>query len=280
MRRDLTPNVTLINDKPVYYFESSEDSRHVMVILHGFMSDYRSVQPFATDLKTDAHVVLPDLPGFGASAPLGSGSKVSLDDYVSWLSDFLDVVAKDAKKLTLVGYSFGAYIAILYASRKPPKLKSMVLITPVIKVYWMVRIYGSILNALSLRSEIITRKVYTWRPQFDFTSYYLAKAPHPQRKKQLIAHRRTEVDALQPELVLSLYKQFMEIDLLAYADKVKVSTMVVIAAKDNVADNKYTRLFISQMKTRPDVVELKRVGHLVPFEEPHLLAVVVNKRGA
>ncbi|PLS81448.1 hypothetical protein CYG49_02115, partial [Candidatus Saccharibacteria bacterium] len=190
----------------------------------------------------------------------------------AWLAEFIDAVARDAKKVTVVGYSFGAYIAILYATKCQARIDELVLITPVIKIAWPVSIYGKWFNSLASISEFVAQKLYTWRPQYDFTTHYLRKAKHPEMRQMLLQHRRTELEYLNPDLVLSLFHQFKQIDLVEYAKGIRVKTIVVLAAKDNVADNKRAKEFITHMEIKPIVVELEKAGHLVPFEEPQVLA--------
>lgn len=274
MEHQLEPNVLLVQGKPVYFFESKSECDEVIVLLHGFMSDYRSIEPFASNLKTDARILLPDLPGFGASPYLNSDTQ--LEQYAEWLRDFIDQACPTANKVTIMGYSFGAYIAILFASKYPKAVHELVLITPVIKIAWPVLIYGKWFNSLASISEFIAKKLYTWGPGYDFTTHYLRKARHPELKQRLIDHRRTELEYLNPELVLSLVRQFKEIDLVQYAPTLHVPVSVVLASKDNVANNKQTSEFIAGLEIKPVVVELEKAGHLVPFEEPHVLSTAVN----
>src|SRR5687767_5356147 len=113
--KKLNTNTVVIDGVSINYWQRNEQAtQKVVLALHGFMSDLRSIQPFVNDLKVDddTRVLLPDLPGFGASEPLNHDPTV--DDYVVWAHNFLHKVTPKAKEVTIVGYSFGAYIAIKF----------------------------------------------------------------------------------------------------------------------------------------------------------------------
>src|SRR5476651_1377415 len=134
----------LINGIVTCYWENNEtSSQKVVLALHGFMSDLRSIQPFVSDLLVDedTRVLLPDLPGFGSSEPLNEDA--TIDDYVQWAKSFVSIVTPKATQVTIVGYSFGAYIAVkLAADPSNSIIHKLVLIAPVVKISPQVRIYS------------------------------------------------------------------------------------------------------------------------------------------
>src|SRR5476651_1189304 len=233
----------LINGIVTCYWENNEtSSQKVVLALHGFMSDLRSIQPFVSDLLVDdkTRVLLPDLPGFGSSEPLSDDA--SIDDYVAWAQAFVHAVTPKAKQITIVGYSFGAYIAVKFAADPNNSLvQKLILITPVVKISPQVRLFSNgfdLLAALSIRAA---HKLYVWPPSFDFTTYYMSKTKNKTVRQKLRLYRRQELEALRPELVLKLYRRLIEVDLTSYASLLRIPVLIVMAEKDNVAFNHFTR---------------------------------------
>ncbi|HXH26751.1 MAG TPA: alpha/beta hydrolase [Candidatus Acidoferrum sp.] len=276
----LTADVVVIDGRPTYFWQRNPKAADsAVLVLHGFMADYRSMEPFVTALQVPpkTRVLLPDLPGFGASEPLGD--EPSVDDYVDWAVKFVRTVAPDIKQLTIIGYSFGAYIAIVLASRGVLPLKKMTLITPVVKITVPVQLYTSGFDSLAAVSMKAVTKLYTWQPNFDFTTYYLSKTKSREQKEKLKLHRRTELATLRPELVLNLYRTLADMDLLPYAGCIDVPVMVVMAQKDNLASNRSTKQFIHRLRTYVYQTVVPRAGHLLPYEDPLLLAQLISRHG-
>lgn len=278
-KKTLTPDVVDIDGRATYYWQQNTGLKdHVVLILHGFMSDYRSMEPFAEylDIDENTRVLLPDLPGFGASAIINDDP--SIEDYVQWAIKFIDAVAPDSKKLTIIGYSFGAYIAIMLASQRSKVVNKLILITPVLQTSLPVKLYSNGLDSLASVSIRVAKKLYVWPFNFDFTTYYLMKTKDKERRQKLKLHRRQELETLRPELVINLYRTMNNVKLLPYARQIHAPVFVVMAKKDNLAFNYFTKRFINSLSDA-DAVTLDDMGHLIPFEEPELLASIVNQAG-
>lgn len=279
MEHVLVPEVVDVAGCETFYVQRGKrNASHVVLILHGFMSDYRSMQITAENIEIDddTYVLLPDLPGFGSSAPPKEYG-TTLDDYGQWVDAFLQAVAPKAKKVTIVGYSFGAYVAIGLAVRAPKRVARLLLVTPVIQMTRSVRLHTSGFETLAQLSVEAAHKLYKWRPHFDFTTLYLARSHNPERVIKLFEHRRKELPALQPELVLGLYKEILHIDLLSVAPQITAPVVALIAEKDNVAVNAATETFMERIGSKQKkTILLPKAGHMVPFEEPERLATVLN----
>ena len=84
-----------------------------LLLLHGLGGSYRSWDTIADALAGQRRLVIPDLPGFGSSAPLpGKVSIATLADSVTRLIADLDLGRVDA-----VGSSMGARLALELARR-------------------------------------------------------------------------------------------------------------------------------------------------------------------
>ena len=98
-----------------------------LVLLHGIATDHHIWDVVVPELATERHVVTLDLPGFGASAPVGA-------DY-----DLRRVADRIVRGLAgrglqgpfdLVGHSLGGGIAITLAATHPRLVRRLVLVAP------------------------------------------------------------------------------------------------------------------------------------------------------
>lgn len=267
---ELIRKTVKVDGKRVRYYktrESSKLSKQPVVILHGFMSDATSLEDFASHLQVDAPIIIPDLPGFGESE-LADGP-VNLNYYVAWLEKFLSELEVTPK--IVIGYSFGAYISALYMAKYKRASKArLILITPVIKIDWKVRLYGHGFRFMAIRARRFAERLYLL--QYDLTTRYLWKNRHPTTKTQLLERRREELAYLRPELVLQLFNEFLHLDLVKSASKIRQPTVIIMASNDNVAGDAGTRRFATMIKAPVTVVEIRHAGHLLPIEEPAMLA--------
>lgn len=275
MSASIENNNLILAGKTVSYIRIASRGRTTMIFLHGFMSDNRAIAPLAVELKTSATMLVPDLPGFGESEQLAGES--TLDAYSTWLDEFISATVPPHQKIILVGYSFGSYIAIQYAARGSRALEQLVLVTPVVSIVWPVKMYGRVFRSLASLSKYAATHLYTWRPQYDFTSRYLAKSSHQASRRELLLQRRSELAALNPELVLSLQTELGRSDVRSFAPEITCPTSVITVSNDRLANNKNTDDFVTQLTGKSQSIELANAGHLVPLEEPSLLALAVDR---
>jgi pimeloyl-ACP methyl ester carboxylesterase len=105
-----------VEARPCRYWIAGPERARALLLLHGGLGDaalhWGRVLP---DLARDFHVFAPDLPGFGATAPLPEPSYAA---YAAWVAAFC-AAAEAPAGLVLVGNSMGAAIARLVAAASP-----------------------------------------------------------------------------------------------------------------------------------------------------------------
>lgn len=102
----------IINNKVVSY--SRMGSGNLVLLLHGWGSDSKSLSSIAQKLSHNYDVLAVDLPGFGGSEK--PDKAWGLEDYTKWLKVFLQKIG-NPKIYALLGHSNGGAIAIKYASQ-------------------------------------------------------------------------------------------------------------------------------------------------------------------
>lgn len=97
--------------------------RPALLFLHMFAGSGLGWAPVVQHLP-GFHCVTPDLRGFGAATPPGSGATLA-----DW-ADEAAALAAPLGQFVLVGHSMGGKIATLLASRRPAGLAGLVLVAP------------------------------------------------------------------------------------------------------------------------------------------------------
>lgn len=262
----LTSRTIRVNGKIVRLYEANPRAKEVVLFLHGFMSDATSIQEYIEQTGTDKRVIAPDLPGFGESE---RPDEVSLKMYAEWVHDLCSELRIDP--VMVVGYSFGAYIAVQYILQQKSKAQ-LLLICPVVHIRWQVRVYGNGFRLIALRNTVLAEKLY--RMQHDMTTLYVRRHRHPAIRKELLQRRREELDYLQSDIVLQLFTEFLQFNMLHYAKNITNTVVIITAARDNLASNAATKKFATALRScHVTQVEVKHAGHLLPIEEPYILAL-------
>ena len=95
---------------------------HPVLFLHGFAEDSRIWDTTIEHLKNDYQLIVPDLPGSGASSLLEANT-VSINDYADVIHAILQEERID--KCTLIGHSMGGYISLAFAKKYPRKIEAL-----------------------------------------------------------------------------------------------------------------------------------------------------------
>ena len=96
--------------------------------MHGIGVSSRYFAPLERDLSRDAHVVAPDLPGFGRSR-VPDEPALSVGEHADVLAALVEELALD--RPVVVGHSMGAQFVTELAVRRPELVGGIVLLGPV-----------------------------------------------------------------------------------------------------------------------------------------------------
>jgi pimeloyl-ACP methyl ester carboxylesterase len=122
-RRTLT-----LGGHAVVCFELGERGAPDVVLVHGIGVSSRYFAPLERDLSRDAHVVAPDLPGFGRSH-LPDEPALTVAEHADVLAALIAELALD--RPVVVGHSMGAQFVTELAVRRPDLVGGVVLLGPV-----------------------------------------------------------------------------------------------------------------------------------------------------
>jgi len=115
-----------------YIIDGATNSGPLVVLIPGFLGSTTYLQSLSTELVLRGRRVLRfDQPGRGWSTYGGDESLPHTPTlFVEQLAELLFAVGEGQNELDLMGYSLGAIVAALYASKFPRKTRSLVFIAP------------------------------------------------------------------------------------------------------------------------------------------------------
>jgi len=121
----LTTKTVTVDNHNIVYLEGGQGDP--LLLIHGFGADCDAWPRMATHLNSRFHLVIPDLPGFGASSRIPT-ARYGLDEQLARLAAFCKAVG--LKKFHIAGNSMGGYLAAHYAARYPEQISSLWLLAP------------------------------------------------------------------------------------------------------------------------------------------------------
>ena len=225
-----------------------------ILFLHGFHT-LEPEAPFLELLSRKAFVLAPSHPGFGASARPDDFETVY--DLVHLYRELIDSLPDD--KITLVGASFGGWLAAEIAASCPHRLERLVLISP-LGIKLSDRETPDILDVFNNHPDVVRR--LSWHdpersaPDFDALS-----------DEALTRHARNR-DALclygwEPYMYNPRLKRWL--------GRIALPTLVLWGASDGVVTPAYGRAYAAHIPgARFELID--RAGHHPEIEQPDALA--------
>jgi pimeloyl-ACP methyl ester carboxylesterase len=222
-----------------------------VILLHGFQQIDRDAR-FVELLSNRAEVLAPSHPGFGRSARPKDFESVY--DIVNLYTSLLDALPYD--RVTLVGFSFGGWLAAELAVRSYRKIERLMLVDSVgIKV--SDRETPDVTDVFNTHPDEVRRR--TWHdpanaPDFDAMS----------DAALVIRHRNWE------SLSLYAWHPYMHNPRLAYwLPRIGVPTTVLWGASDRIVTPDYGKAFAGLIpQSRFAVIE--QAGHQPEIEQPNV----------
>ena len=111
-----TNQIKFKGKKIVYYVYGTGKP---VILIHGFGEDHSVWHNQVAYFKNKYQLVIPDLPGSGASEMTDD---MSIDGMALIIKKIIEAVTKEDDKIILIGHSMGGYISLAYAEKYSEKL--------------------------------------------------------------------------------------------------------------------------------------------------------------
>lgn len=259
---------------------------HRLVFLHGLRGDHHGLEPIVANLveqRPDLQVWVPDLPGFGASAPLTDGVH-DVAGYAGWTAELLAAVAPGGDAV-LAGHSFGSIVAAATvagpaggAAPDGPPVRALVLVNPIataaldgprramsavtVGVHRLAAALPERAGTGLLRHPLFTR----------VASLAMVTSNDPDLRRWIHAeHDRYFSGFADRRTLLEAFHASVGTDVSAYAGRITVPTLLVASENDDVAPLPSQRDLATALADARLAV-IPRVGHLAHYEAPDVVA--------
>ncbi|QDW29855.1 alpha/beta hydrolase [Arthrobacter sp. KBS0702] len=248
----------------------TEATRTILVI-HGFRGDHHGLLRVVDQLP-DMRLIMPDLPGFGASGAFRAGGH-SVEGYGRFIKDFMAALGLGPDTV-LLGHSFGSIVTSHFVADNPGAVAELILINPIAApalegpkglmtkaavLYYeaAARLPRRLGNAL-LRNQLIVRVM----------SETMAKTKDPVVRQFVHDQHSAYFSAFADrDSLLEAFKASVSSNVAEVAPRLTLPVLLVAGEKDEIAT------LPDQHKLLPLLPDgtlevIPGVGHLIHYETP------------
>jgi 3-oxoadipate enol-lactonase len=247
---------------PVYYDYQVKPNQPVLLLLNGIMMSVDSWAPFVDPLLNHVSLVRVDFYDQGKTTHLSEPYDQSLQ--VALLNDLLDHL--NLTEVHLAGISYGASVALQWATQHPEKVSSLMIFNGVMKTNERLRKIGDEWNRVALSND--GQAYYEATIPMIYSTYFKT------RQKDWMAARKTLlIDVFSNPLFLNrmirLTKSAENHDV---TDALEHLTMpvLIVASDDDVLTPQSEQEAMAKRIPHADCVIFHQTGHASMYERPQL----------
>ncbi|MBN9158608.1 alpha/beta hydrolase [Microbacterium sp.] len=267
----------MLGGRTAYWVYGPEDAEVTVLAVHGFRGEHHGLEPVVAHLP-GVRVIMPDLPGFGETAPL-PGRVHDIDAYAAWLTEFAGTVAPGA---VVLGHSFGSIVAsaAVAGGLRTPRL---ILVNPIgapalegpkavltrlaILYYALGARLPEGIGTELLRNRVIVRVM----------SAAMAKTADPELRRFVHDQHDTYFSRFSDREVLSqAFRTSVSHDVREFAPRIEVPTLLVAAQRDDITPIEAER-HLATLFPDAELTEIAHVGHLIHYETPAEAAGAIRR---
>lgn len=238
-----------------------------IVLVHGFPLDHTMWCEQVDHLAASRQVIVPDLRGFGESAPVAA-DEVSMETFADDLAGLLDELHV-TEPVCLCGLSMGGYIAFAFVRKYPERLSSLILCDT--KASADDEAAGRMREQTALKvlehgpgflAEAMAEKLFsdeTRREQPELVRGIQSTIQHTARESVAAASRGM---AARP-------------DSTALLSTIDLPTLVIVGQQDAITTSQEMRAMAVALP-QATFVEVADVGHMAPLEAPNAVNAAID----
>lgn len=258
------------------YPAMTQRRRGVILAVHGFRGDHHGLAKITEELP-DYTVIVPDLPGFGASTSMQR--EHDIEGYAAVLQDLAEELELGSHVI-LLGHSFGSLIAARLATLR--RFSAFILLNPISEpalessqrliAYGAGLFYAGCaklparLGERILRSRLIT----------DAMSTFMTKSRNPQIRKYVRDQHRAYFSGFYSRQTLSeAYQASIEHTVQEWSARIDIPVLLV-AGEDDEMGSPQTQEQLRASFPQAQLVMLQDVGHLIHYEKAEPTAEAIE----
>lgn len=232
----------------------------VVWLFHSLLADAGSCAKLAERLSATRRVVLPDLPGFGGSAPAGP-------DLAAVADRMAEAVAELGGPAVLVGNGYGSFVALTLALRRPHLVRRLVLagtgarFSEPGRAAFRGMAAAAEARGLEAIADVAMRRLFA--PGFQ--------AAHP----ELMAERRARFLATDPGGFAGACATLAELDLREQVRGLHVPTLVLVGAEDEATPPAMARE-LAALLPEAKLVELPGCAHVPQLQDTERFVAAIE----
>ncbi len=277
-RTPLTESTVVVRGRQVAVWEyGTAGDGPTLLFVHGFRGDHHGLEPVVAHLP-GVHIVAPDLPGFGSSAPLAG--EHSIEGYASWLADFVAASGLGADTIVL-GHSFGTIIVAAALARGLPAA-SAILVNPIAAPAlagpnaFGTRLASFYYRVGGLLPERVGQPLLTSQAIVRGLSEFMAKTKDRQLRRWIHSqHSRFFSEYAERRVVLEAFAASVTHDITEYADAITIPVHLIAAEHDDITALADVEALAKRTGWGIDVIPA--VGHLIHYETPGQAAALIGR---
>ena len=266
--RELTAQV---GDTRWAYVAGGKQGGAPLVLVHGYGGSYADWLLMARYLTGNFRVIIPDLPGWGASTRLPDAD-YGYSAQVARLRGFVEALRLG--KIAIAGHSMGGAIAGLYAANYPKDVAALVLIDSA---------------GVEFKENAFVRELKSGQSPFDIDNraefkhleaLLFANPPSvPPRIEDVFVARSQRDRAFDDKVLREITAPDARFALQAKLPDVTAPTLAIWCTQDRIVDVSALDAIRKGLTHAPDIgiTELKGCGHMSIMEKPREVAQSISR---
>ncbi|TXI02445.1 MAG: alpha/beta hydrolase [Rhizobium sp.] len=258
-RDDLPPrkrHIELPENRSLAFIDTGGSGRTILM-LHGFSDTSRSflaLEPYFSGYR----LIIPDLPGHGASAP-GNGMHVS--DFAASIDMLIEYLG--LSRIALIGHSMGAMTAIELAARRRDDIGALVLLS-------------ASLTPCFDREGPLSRGIHALTDPINPAGQFLGDWYSCSRPvdADFLSKMKADAAAMPSAIWRDILKGFDETDLRHSAARVTAPVVCIGGSLDPLFDGSH-REALSQAFRSVRSITLQGYGHNPHWEDPERISALI-----
>ena len=261
-----------VDGTPIKYWEFHPEKKVTIFFWHGFRGSHRGLVGVA-ELLPDYRLIIPDLPGWGESGTLRKSNTFA--HYVSFLKKFIAHFELD--DFVLAGHSFGASLALAYATTYPKHIKQLLLIAPVVNADSFTSRLGELYYAVGAKIPQPFRRKWIGNPVINMGKTELITVMiNPIKRQKLVRDEQKNLAYIRDWVEIETYQSFYDTDFWQSMKSLTMPTTLISATRDRMTSMATSRRIAATIPACR-MITLKNDGHFSPIEHPTAVAEAMRE---